>query len=277
MGEPEVDRRPPSPARPEHPVPSARGRSILIFLGATLVEYWLAPLFVGLTNFAGLWSTVGNALFVALVAALTLLVLRPLLPYLRWAWPVRGTAPLFAALSVAGLLLGLFGTNTLSLPSGPAGPFGAEWIPVYTPFGSFPSLFLTGPLEGVINVEMFVTLGLLAVLGAAAIVVRRATARTTCRAPRATVRRGWGARVAWAAVWSPFGFVSSCSVCTPAYLAVVAAFAPGVAASGYSALPLAPWIGFAGLLYLVSLGIVLAFVRRTTAPASGTASGGVVA
>ncbi len=253
------------------PVPGPIGRKLLLFEFLVLVEYWLAPLLFGVQNYAGLWSTVGWALFLLFVSSLFLFVVRPLRPHLSVAFGRPRARPVFYLSWVGSLVLGLFATNTFQLLSPGAAPLGWSWATVYTPFGPWTSLaFTLGPLDlaGTLNLEVGLVLGLLGFLWASSLVLGPLAPRpAVCERPAVGEGTGKG-RLAAVAAWGPFGLISGCPSCAPAYVAWLSAIAPGPAASGYAAIPLVPWIGLAGLLYLASFGLVILALSRTTRPRS---------
>ncbi len=257
-------------------VPGPLGREVLSFTFIALAEYWLAPAFVDLTNYAGVWSEAGVALFALFVAALLLFAVRPLVGPLTLSLQGGARWGVFLALWAGGILLALVATHSLQWGEGPRGNYLGPTT-VYTPFGQWTALAFSlavAPLSGTIVPVDLVTLGLLGFLWSSAVVLGlEARRRGSCAVRPA--RGTWGARLAGAFAWGPIGFLSSCSACTPAYLAVLGVLAPGLAANGYAALPLVPWIGFAGLLYLVSFSVVLYQVRSATRRLVATGTGSV--
>ncbi len=255
------------------PVPGARARRLLAFLFVALAEYWLAPLFLGITNYAGLWSEIGVGLFFAFVGGIVGLVLWPLRRHLSVV-PARPRDRFaFHGLWAGALVASLFVTNSLQLgvpASAPGYSPGLGVSTVYTPFGAWPSLTVYVPavhFYGTFVPEELVVVGLLSLLGAS--IVRLAALRrsVSCETgPGPATRRGRLARFASVAVWSPLGLVTGCASCTPIYLSLIGLVAPAVAAGGLSAEPLVPWIGFTGLVYLASFGIALVLLQRTTSP-----------
>jgi hypothetical protein len=252
---------------PLPPVPSPLGRKLLLFEFVVLVEYWTAPLFLDLTNYAGSWSEAGVLLFVLLVATLALFVVGPVLRHLRPALRVGHDRWIFHGIWAGSLLIGLLATSVVQFVGASGG--GSVLLGrtvVYTSFGAWPSLTVLLPGAGVfltLNVEVPTSLALLAFLSATAVLLGPVRQARACAlgAPRKGL---WPSRLASVAIWSPFGFITGCSACTPAYLALLALVAPGAAASGYSAIPLVPWIGLAGLLYLGSLALALHLLGRAT-------------
>ena len=250
------------------PVPSPLGRKVLLFSFLVLAEYWLAPLLFDISNYAGTWSTVGNVLFVFFLAVLAVFVVRPLVPHLRAALSTGRRHLLFHGLWAGSLALGLAATNLVRFDPATSPPASLLALSAESPFGFSPSVqFTTGPLGlvGGLDVVSVTVLGLLSVLWASAVLMTLARRSVACEVVPAST--GWRARIGSLAVWGPFGFITGCSTCTPVYLAVLGVFAPGVAASGYSSMPLVPWIGFTGLLYLVSFGLIVRLFGRLTRPA----------
>lgn len=252
-------------------VPGPRARKILLFEGVVLVEYWLAPLFFGLTNYAGTWSTIGLVLFGVVVGSVVLLVLLPLRRHLAQATRARRDRLEFHGVWAGAFALGLFVTNTFQLGihgvSTPAVQWGA--VTVYTPFGAWPSLTVYLPalgFYGTLNGEILSVLALVSVLGASAIRLGVARSRRSCTVPRRE-DRSWARGVARLAVWSPLGLITGCASCAPLYLAAVGLFVPSAAATGLAPVPLVPWIGLAGLLYLASFGLAIYLIRNATRPA----------
>lgn len=249
------------------PLPSPLGTKAIAFVFVALAEYWISPIFLGIGNEAGTWADLGMALFFVWVAALFLFLVLPLrtrlLPLLRdraGRWTFYG--------AWTGSVIGsLFVTNTLQVgPTGPS-PWPVAWgsTTVYTPFGAWPTATVTIPalqLYGAINVEILTVVGLLGFLWASVLLLARAETRSACPAVPRTRKARWASLT----MWTPVGFLTGCSACTPVYLALLGAVAPGAASGGYSFLPFAPWQGFAGLLYLVSFSLAIVLVRRTTAP-----------
>jgi hypothetical protein len=264
-----ADRSDPTDSPALRQVPSPLGAKILLFEFIVLIEYWTAPLFLNVTNYAGAWSGVGTLLFVLLVTTLAFFVLLPLIPHLRIALAVGRDRWLFHGIWMGSLAVGLVVTSTIqwvSPATGSGTPVELGRTTIYTAFGAWPSLTILVSglhLFATVNLEVPTTIGLLSVLSAAAVLlgpVRRARA-----CARGAPRKGlWGSRLASVAIWSPFGFITGCASCAPAYLALLALVAPATAASGYSAVPLVPWIGLAGLLYVASLGLALHILRQAT-------------
>ncbi len=265
--------------RPETPaalpaVPGPRAGRILAFLFLVLAEYWLAPLFLGITNYAGTWSEIGVGLFVAFVAGLVGLVLWPLRRHLA-AYPPRPRDRwAFHGLWAGALVVSLFATNSFQLgvpTSAPGYTPGLGVSTVYTPFGAWPSLTVYLPalhFYGTLVPEEIIAIGLLSVLGAAIVRLTALSRAARCAVdPVPAVPRSRLSRLASVAVWSPLGFVTGCASCTPIYLGLVGLVAPGVVAGGFSTGPLVPWIGFTGLVYLLSFAIALVLLRRVTTSA----------
>jgi len=246
-------------------VPSPLVRRVLLFEFVALVEYWVAPLFLGLSNYAGIWSSIGYLLFGVLVATLLIGVLLPLRRHLASAFvkPYRKLA--YHAIWTMSLLASLFATGTLQI--GSTGPTALETATVYTPFGAWPGVGFTLPalhLSGAPNLEVVTMLSLLSILWAGAVVLRFGRPTPSCPVDTEP-RPSWGVRVVTAVFWAPLGFMTSCAFCTPVYLAALAALAPGVALAAYNTIPLVPWIGLSGLLGLLSLFCTLHPLRIATA------------
>ena len=243
---------------------------MLLFEFLVLVEYWLAPLFLGVTNYAGVWSDVGMILFAIFATSLVAAVLLPLRPHLRAAMASRRDRLAFHGVWAAAFTVGLFVTYTFQLGGTEAasGPVVLGATTVYGPFGAWPSLTFFVPalrLFGTLNVENLVALALLSVLGASAVRLGAFRASRRCVVEERRTDP-WARRAAALVVWTPLGLVTGCTACAPLYLSAVGLLAPGVAAGGLSAVPLVPWIGFAGFLYLASFGLALALIRRATRP-----------
>ncbi|HXQ94472.1 MAG TPA: hypothetical protein VN864_04805 [Thermoplasmata archaeon] len=259
---------PPAAALPA--VPSPLGRKLLAFEFLVLVEYWLGPLFLGVTNYAGVWSDVGLVLFAMFVGTLIAFVLVPLRPHLRQALASRADRIAFHGVWAAAFVAGLFVTNTFQV-GGVEAASGVAVLgstTVYTPFGAWPSLTVYVPglrLFGTLNLEILAVLGLVAVLGSSAL--RLGTHRAALACPVDAPKPGtWSKRLASVAVWTPLGLITGCTACAPLYLTAIGWAAPAVAAGGLSAVPLVPWIGFAGLLYLFSFGLSITLIHRATRP-----------
>ena len=255
-------------------VPSPLAQKILLFEFLVLIEYWLSPLLFGVENYAGLWSSVGYLLFVVFAASLIGLVVVPLRAHLREALRAPHRRLAFHAAWAGAILLGLFATNTIQFAGGAGAGSTLQWTTVYTPFGPYPSLTFVVPaldLTGSLNIEVVTILGLVAVLWAASLVLGPLRPATACPRPAANPT-GWRARLAPLAAWGPFGLISGCPSCLPAYVSVAALISPGAATSGFAAIPLVPWIGLAGLLYLASLGVTILVLRRSTAASEPTPS-----
>lgn len=255
-------------------VPGRLAGRILLFEFAVLAEYWLSPLLLGITNYAGLWSTVGVGLFFLFVGSVVGLVLWPLRAHLAGALTRARDRWSFHAVWVAALLLALVVTNTFQFgvpatATGYSAGFGMSTV--YTPFGAWPSLTLYVPAAhffGTFDPELLTIVALLSVLGSAAVRLSAARRARECPVPAtAPVVRPPLRRLAALAVWSPLGFITGCASCAPLYLSALGLVAPSLAAGGLSAVPLVPWIGFAGLLYLVSFGLAFLLLRKATAPA----------
>lgn len=267
----------PSLAPTERPVPSPLGRKLLLFEFVVLVEYFVAPAFLGLTNYAGLWSTIGAVLFVVFATTLVVFVLVPLWPRLREATRPARRRALFHGVWISAFVAGLFLTNLLQFPDDRlAGPLLFGSTTIYTPLGAWPSLTVYVPsidLFVTLNVEQPAVLLLLAVLSAAAVTLSQVP-RCDVASPETGAAGGArrGRFLSWGSL-GPLGFVTGCPTCFPAYFALLAWVAPGVAESGYVALPLVPWIGFAGLLtllgfFLATRSIQLLTSSRSSAPAT---------
>lgn len=254
-------------------VPGPWARRILAFEFLVLAEYWLSPLFLGISNYAGLWAELGTGLFFVFVASLVGLVLWPLRRHLKAATARRREFWAFHGVWIGALVAAMFLTNTFQLgvpASAPGYSPGLGLTTVYTPFGAWPSLTVYVPsahFYGTLNPELLVIVGLTSILGSAAIRLgaHRRAGRCALGEVRAD-RPGRLARVAAVAVWSPLGLITGCASCAPLYLAAAGLLVPAVADGGLSAVPLVPWIGLAGLLYLASFGLALVLLVRATAP-----------
>ncbi len=251
------------------PIPSARARRVLLFEFVVLLEYFVAPAIFGVTNYAGLWSTIGSVLFVALVASLLVGVVRPLLPRLKAANQDRRNRLLFHGVWVGAFAAGLVLTNLVQfVGGGPPGPVALGEMTVYTPLGAWPTLTIFVPSLGLwaaLNVVQPTLLLLLSVLSASSLVLARARACRVGRSDHVPAGRG---RLSAVSALGPLGFVTGCPTCFPAYFSLVALVAPGVASSSFVALPLVPWIGFAGLLFLLGFVLVTRSLERATSPLS---------
>ncbi len=254
-----------SPA-PAGPIPSVRGRRVLLFEFVVLLEYFVAPAIFGVTNYAGLWSAIGSVLFVVLVASLLLLVVRPLLPRLKEAIRHRPDRLLFHLVWTVAFAAGLLLTNLVQLVgAGSPGPVSFGAMTVYTPLGAWPTLTIFVPPLGLwvaLNVAQPTLLLLLSVLSAGSLVLARNAPCPAVPTERPPPRRR--SRLSALGALSPLGLVTGCPTCFPAYFSLVALIAPGVASSAYVALPLVPWIGLAGLLYLLGFVLVTRSVFRAT-------------
>lgn len=249
-------------------VPSRLARRVLLFEFVVLVEYWIAPTLLGVTNYAGVWSDAGILLFAIFVGTLAVLVLWPLRAHLARAMRTRRERWAFHGVWIAGFAAALFLTDAVQIgaPARSASAIVVGTTTVYSPFGAWPSLTLYAPAAGLfatIDVEILTVLGLIAILGSAGLRLTLARRSVACTPPRPV---GWRTQLASVAVWSPFGLITGCSACAPAYLSVIGIFAPA-ASSGLRVVPLVPWIGLAGLLYLTSFGLSLHLLRKATAPA----------
>ena len=261
-------------------VPGPRARRWLTFEFVTLAEYWIAPTVLGVTNYAGTWAEVGTLLFLGFVASLVGLVLLPLRPHLARALSTRRERALFHAFWVGALGVGLLITNTFQLSAPIAGASGVEIgsTTVYSPFGAWPSLTVYLPsigLFGTLNVEIIGVLGLMGVLGSSVLRLRAHAAAAVCAVPRRD-ESSWARRAVTLAVYSPLGLVTGCTACAPLYLSALGVVAPTAAAGGFASLPIVPWIGLAGLLYLASFGLAIHLIRTATEPdqSSSVADGG---
>ncbi len=253
-------------------IPGPLGLKVLLFEFLVLVEYWLAPLVMPIDNYVGLWSDVGVLLFAALMATLAVAVVLPLRLRLRPALRNPRLRWTFHGLWIGAVLVGLFATATFriaasgSLAGAPA--LQVDWEPVATPFGAWPTLlFAYAPLNllGALNVEVLTLLGVLSVIWASVVVLGMARPAERCEA-RAPAASRWS-RAAALLMWGPLGFMTGCASCTPLYVALLGLAAPGAALSAYNSIPLVPWIGLAGLLYVASLAITLRLLHRVTGAA----------
>lgn len=249
-------------------VPSPRARRILLFEFAILVEYWIAPLLFGLTNYAGTWSDVGIGLFLMFVTSLVLLVLLPLRPHLTRALSTRRPKLLFHAVWSVAFVAGLFLTNTFQLGVVGTASRSVELgsTTVYTPFGAWSSLTVFVPswrFFGTFDFEILTVLLLVSILGASAVTISSSRRAPACPAP-ARDETPWKRTLSRLAIWSPLGLITGCASCAPLYLAGVGLLVPSVAVTGFAAEPLVPWIGLAGLLYLASFGLAVHLIRGAT-------------
>lgn len=259
--------RSPSPADRLPPVPSPLGRKVLAFEFVLLLEYWIAPLFIGLTNYAGLWSDFGFGMFFVLVGSLIVFVFWPLRPHLARALARRRSRLVFHAVWSVTFVVGLFAVNIIQFTDGPAQP----WIlfgqtTVYSPFGAWPSLTMWVPalrMWATWNLEGPAVLLLLSLLSASSLTLGPLSAVRACPVPAAPTV-GWRSRLASAGILAPLGFISGCPGCAPAYFAALATFAPATAEGASASIPLVPWIGFAGLLYLLGFWLAVWLIRRAT-------------
>ncbi len=256
-------------------VPGLLGQRALLLEFTVLALYWLVPALYPAWNYAGLWSEIGYVLFFLFFATVGVFVLWPLHSHLKRALTTPQNRLVFHGLWVGALALGLFATSTIRLAissSGPSSnPWQVQWDTVYTPFGAWPGVsFYYGPaqLYVAINAVVLGLLGLVAVLWASSLVLGFRRSRSACDSglPQGRSR---SSRVASIAVWGPIGFISACSSCLPTYAGLLALVAPGAVAGGYEALPIVPWIGLAGLLYLISLGLTLVALHGFTRPLDG--------
>ncbi len=248
-------------------IPGPIGRRVLLFEFLVLIEYWLSPVLFGVENYAGLWSTIGWLLFFLFVGSLMVLVVLPLRPHLARARDLPWARAVFYGSWAGSILLWLFVTNTVQVVAQGGQPSSFTWATVYTPFGPWTSLAFTfAPLDlaGTLNLEVGAVLGLLGFLWASALILGPFSARRACPVDPTAPSRPWRARLASVAAWGPFGLISGCPSCAPAYVAWLSLVAPGPAANGYATIPLVPWIGLAGLLYLASFGLLLLTLSRIT-------------
>ncbi len=248
-------------------VPSPLGRKVLAFEFVVLLEYFVAPLFLGITNYAGTWSEVGSLLFFVFVGTLLAFVVWPLWPHLRATLTTRGRRVVFHGVWVTSFVIGLFVTNILQfVDATTTGPLLFGQSTIYTPFGAWPSLTIYVPpiqLWATFNIEAPTILALLSILSAASIMIGTAIRPKSC--PPQTARSGsWRARLASIGILSPLGFITGCAGCAPAYFTLLAVIAPGTAVSAYASVPLVPWIGFAGLLYLFGFWLAVRLIHRAT-------------
>lgn len=250
-------------------VPSPTGRKVLAFVFVVLLEYFLAPMFFGVTNYAGIWEAIGTVLFFALAVSLLLFVVAPLVPHLQVAFQ-RGARRRFHAVWIAVFGAGLFFTNILQFSEGPtSGPVLFGEVTAYTPLGAWPTLTIYVPGPGIwasLNLEEPFLLFLLSFLTAAAVSVSAASS-CALAAPRST-QGTWRSRALASLSVGPLGLVSACPTCLPAYLAVLSSFAPSLAWQSWAAIPLVPWIGLAGLLYLLGFWMAIRAIHRVLSPAS---------
>ena len=258
--------RPPVPTRR---VPSDLGRKVLAFEFVVLAEYWVAPVFLGVTNYAGVWSEIGSTLFFVLVASLLAFVVVPLMPHLRAALGSGRRRLVFHGVWATSLAVGMFVTNILQFVDGPtSGPILLGQETVYTPLGAWSSLTVYLPgvqLWATFNPEGPTVLFLLGFLSAASLVLGPMRRPAACPAPSAKPT-GTRARLASLGALAPLGFITGCPACSPAYSALLSLLVPGAAVGAYAALPLVPWIGFAGLLFLVGFWLAVRLIERSTSP-----------
>lgn len=252
---------------PATPVPSPLGRKVLAFEFIVLLEYWIAPLFLGITNYAGIWSDAGVLLFGLFVASLVVFVGVPLRPHLALALGSLRNRAIFYGVCLGTFGLSLLVTNILQFVDGPAtGPVAFGQTTVYTPFGAWSSLTVYVPsihLWATLNPEGPTVLLLLSFLAACSLVLGPLGRPTECPTPAArprTLRR----RLASAGIVAPLGFITGCTACSPLYFAALALVAPGTAEGASAAIPLVPWIGFAGLLYLFGFWLATRLIHRAT-------------
>ncbi len=259
----------PRPLVPARRVPSDLGRKVLAFEFVVLAEYWVAPVFLGVTNYAGIWSEIGSALFFVLVGSLLVFVLVPLIPHLRAALGSWKRRLVFHGVWATSLTVGMFVTNILQFVDGPtSGPILLGQETVYTPLGAWSSLTVYLPgvqLWATFNPEGPTVLFLLGFLSAASIVLgpMRRPAACPTPSPKSTGRKS---PLASLGALAPLGFITGCPACSPAYFALLSLLVPGAAVGAYAALPLVPWIGFAGLLFLVGFWLAVRLIERSTSP-----------
>lgn len=248
-------------------VPTPLGRKVLLFVALALVEYWVAPLFLGITNYAGLWSDVGVLLFFVTMGSLAVFVVLPLLPHLREALRPRRNRWLFHGIWSGAFVVGLLAVNIVQFTDGPSSPaFQLGTSTVYSPFGGWPTLTMYVPalqLWATWNLEAPAILFLLSWLSASSVVLGPARGTDACPLPSNTLGLG---RRRWASVGvlAPLGLISGCPGCAPVYFAALAMIAPGAAERASASVPLVPWIGFAGLLYLAGFALSLWIIHRST-------------
>ncbi len=272
-----AERDAPAPARADgdlrglsaRRVPGPLGRKLLAFEFIVLAEYWVAPAFLGVTNYAGIWSEIGSGLFVVLVATLVAFVVVPLAPHLKVAFRSRRRRLVFHGVWAASLVVGMFVTNILQFVDGPTtGPILLGQETVYTPLGAWSSLTVYLPsaqLWATFNPEGPTVLFLLGFLSAASLVLGPMRGPVACSTPPPKPNGG-RTRLASLGAFAPLGFITGCPACSPAYFALLSLLVPGAAVGAYAALPLVPWIGFAGLLFLVGFWLAVRLIDRSTSP-----------
>lgn len=258
----------PPPGPPSAPeVPGPLGRKVLVFEFLVLLEYWLAPIFLGISNYAGIWSDAGALLMILFVSTLIAFVLLPLRTHLRAAFIRRGNRAIFHGIWSASFVVALFVTDVVQFVGGPSsGPVALGQTTVYSPFGAWTSLTIYVPpahLWATFNPEAPTILFLLSILSAASVVLGPLGRPRACPvgAPRS---RSWGSRAASIGIVAPLGFITGCTGCSPIYFSALALVAPGAADGASAAIPLVPWIGFAGLLYLFGFWFAVRLIRRAT-------------
>lgn len=259
----------PTPERPIlRAVPTPFARKLLAFEFVVLLEYWLAPAVLGVTNYAGIWSDLGSVLFWVLLTSLVVLVLLPLYPFLASVLTTRRRRVIFHGLWSASLVAGLFLTNLFQIVDDPTtGPVVFGQTLAYTPLGAWPTLTVYVPavrLWMILNLEGVGTLFLLAWLSAASLVLALFVRPAQCPVPSPATGRPRG-RLASFGAFVPLGFVSGCPGCSPAYIALLTLLAPGATLGTYASLPLVPWIGLAGLLFLVAYWWSVRLIGKSTA------------
>lgn len=249
-------------------VPTPFARKLLAFEFVVLLEYWISPAFFGVTNYAGIWSDIGSVLFCVLAASLVVLVLLPLRPFLAEALTTRRRRVFFHAVWSVSLVVGLFVTNLFQIVDDTTtGPIQLGQTLAYTPLGAWPTLTVYVPpirLWTILNVEGIGTLFLLAWLSAASLVLAVLARPAQCPVPTSRNGRRRG-RIASFGAFVPLGFVSGCPGCSPAYIALLTLLAPGLTLGTYASLPIVPWIGFAGLLFLVGYWWSVRLIGKSTA------------
>lgn len=260
--------------KPLPEVPSRWGRRLLAFEFLVLVEYWVAPLFLGITNYAGLWSDIGSVLFVGLASSLVVVIVWPLRVHLRESLTGVRRRALFHAIWIGSFVIGLFTTNILQFVDGPAsGPVLFGQTTIYTPLGAWPSLTIylpVGQIWATLNIEGPTVLFLLSFLSAAAIVLGSFRPATACPLPK-SAGPGRARRAAPVGILAPLGFITSCPGCSPLYFALLALIVPGTLPGATQVIPLVPWIGLAGLVFLFGFWLAIRLISASTRPPDRTA------
>lgn len=256
---------PDPPALPA--VPSPFGRKLLAFEFIVLLEYWLAPLFLGITNYAGLWSEVGVLLLLPFLGTLVVFVLLPLRPHLKRTLSSVRNRVVFHGIWVGSFLLSLFVTDIVQVVPGPSsGPATFGRSTVYTPFGAWSSWTTYLPSSHVwitLNFEGPTVLLFLSLLAASSVILGPLGRGRSC--PPATAHPSTlRSRLASVGILAPLGFITGCSGCAPLYFSALALIAPGAADGASAAIPLVPWIGFAGLLYLFGFWLAARLIHAVT-------------